>query len=223
MKPWKPFGSSAGLGPSDLGFAGRGQPLSLLDGCVGGGSEGSPTPSLSGRGRGFPQSDEGNILFPSCFSITSSEPSVIRDSHVPGQQVSDRKKCLLFPCQNVMPIPLDIRPEWPEFGHLFAPGEAIGVHCARRWQQSPCSLWIQLQQAEGNLAVSSHPCSWGALRGAGQSRSAHRRERWRPCCRDDHQWSQKSLGLEMSLGVPVTTAHCKPTFEQKIGCNYEIQ
>lgn len=106
----KPFGSSVGLGLSDLGFAGSGQPLSLLDYCVGGGSERSATRSLCDKGRRFPESDVGNVLFPSCFSTTNSEPSIIRDSFVPGQQANDRKKCLSSPCQNVMPIPLETRP-----------------------------------------------------------------------------------------------------------------
>lgn len=61
-----------------------------------------------------------------------------------------------------------------------------------------------LPQAEGNLALCSHPCSWGALKGDGQFSSAQRRERWR------QGWPSvlmEILELAMSSGVSLSPQH----------------
>lgn len=218
---WKPFGSSAGLGPSNLGvtLAGRGHPPSLLDGCFGGGSERWATPSWCDKVEAFQ-----DLTWEMYFSLHVSQ-SPTQSQALSGTTTFQVTRLMtgrnVFCSPAKMSCPLLLK---QGHGHqnfstslpqerlleFTVPGGDNRLWC------SPCSFWILLQQAKGNVALCPCPCSWDALKGSGQSSSAHRKERWRPCCRDDHQWSRKSMELGMSLGLAVTTAHCKATFNKRL-------
>ena len=129
-------------------------------------------------------------------------------------------------CQNVMPIPLEIRLWSPEFKHLFSPGGAVWVHSAKRWQwglQSPCSLWIllvfnRLQETwlsspipTAEMMLSKVAVSPLALLGG---RIFLEREGPVAGMTIGDWWKPMEMG--MNLGLTVTTTHCKSTFEQKL-------